>query len=161
MKETFLKRVQEIINYSFCNVMLLEQALTSRSYNNEHAESVCNRELEFYGDAVLYHYVARYLLLYGKGLSKSEIISVEGNLTDGRKAKIKNEFLAQRMDELGLSLLLQEMNLGNGEKTQKTYEQLNFKADVFEAIVGAVALDCEDDVEKLSALIEAMIFSKG
>ena len=62
-KENALKRLEEILGYTFTDKSLLENALTHSSYANENrsGRAVSNERLEFLGDSVLGMITAEYL----------------------------------------------------------------------------------------------------
>lgn len=93
-----LKYLEKKIKIKFKNVKLLQQALTHRSYINEHPQEKLthNERLEFLGDAVLELIVTEYLY---KTFDRSE-----GELTSLRASLVNTE---------SLSLLAQELDLNN------------------------------------------------
>ncbi len=135
MKKTEKNKIEEfekIIGVIFQNKELLKDALTHRSYVNEHKESKTHNErLEFLGDAVLELVVSDYL--YNKYLDRPE-----GELTSFRSALVKTESLADTATTLNIGeyLLLSKGEEDTGGRT-KNY----LLANTFEAIIGAMYLD--------------------
>jgi len=120
------------IGHAFRDARLLEEALTHRSYQNEHPESALHNErLEFLGDAVLGMIVAEALMQLAPDAS-------EGQLTLRRAALVNERTLARIAGELGLG---EALRLGRGEEKNNGREKPSILADAVEAVVGAVYLD--------------------
>ena len=121
------------LNLSFNNLNLLIEALTHRSYLNEHREYTGshNERLEFLGDAVLE--LATTDFLYKKFPAKPE-----GELTSYRAALVNTVSLAESAQALGINdyLLLSK---GEAKDTGRARDVI--LADAFEAIIGAIYLD--------------------
>ena len=142
MTKENLQEIQEIIGYSFKKPRLLQQAFIRRSYTQEHPDFQNNEVLEFIGDKVLDAAVIRHLAcICGKMNEKGEYISSynEGKLTDLKKRLVSKTMLAHRIDVLGLNKYL---IMGKGDCENNVQEDTSVKEDLFEAILGAVALDC-------------------
>ena len=111
---------------------LLEQALTHRSYINEHpGAGEDNERLEFLGDAVLGFLVGEFLYRRYKTLSEAQLTRLRSLLVDEQQ-------LAQLGKELGLGQL---MLLGRGAEKDRARESPSLLSDAFEAIIGAYFLD--------------------
>jgi ribonuclease-3 len=120
------------IGRAFRDPALLVEALTHRSYQNEHPEEPAHNErLEFLGDAVLGMIVAEALMRLAPDAS-------EGQLTQRRAALVNERTLAGVAAELGLGGALR---LGRGEEKNNGREKPSILADAVEAVVGAVFLD--------------------
>ena len=125
--------------------------------DEEHDGSYHNEVLEFYGDKALEFIVMKKLSEHygeltqnGKYSSKKN----EGKLTEIKKKLICKSMLASRIDQLGFA---EYILMGKSDKSQKIQNQESVKEDLFEAIVGAVAIDCEWDAEILEDIIDNMI----
>lgn len=120
------------IGVQFKDIKLLQQALTHRSYLNEHREYKLdhNERLEFLGDAVLELVVTEYLY---KNYSNPE-----GELTSWRAALVNGENLAQIAKSLGVEEYLM-MSKGEAKDTGRARQYL--LANATEAIIGAIYLD--------------------
>lgn len=118
---------------SFNNPSLLVEALTHRSYLNEHREysGSHNERLEFLGDAVLE--LAATDFLYKKFPAKPE-----GELTSYRAALVNTVSLAGSAQTLGVNDYLL---LSKGESRDTGRARDVILADAFEAIIGAIYLD--------------------
>ncbi len=84
----------------FQNLDLLQQALTHRSYLNEHRDYKLdhNERLEFLGDAVLELVVTKYLY--------NNYTEPEGDLTNWRAALVNGEMLAKVSKKMGVEEFL-------------------------------------------------------
>ncbi len=116
----------------FTDQKLLQQALTHRSYINEHGEAEHDNErLEFLGDAVLD-------FLVGDVLFQRFADMPEGQLTRLRAALVRTESLAQLAREIRLGDCLR---MGKGEEVSGGRDRVNNLCGAFEAVVGALYLD--------------------
>ncbi len=110
----------------------LLEALTHRTYAVEHALNYDNQRLEFLGDAVLEIIQTEYLFrLYPE--------APEGDLTKMRAALACEASLGAWARRLGLGSYLR---IGRGERDSGGAERESTLADLFEAILGALYLDC-------------------
>jgi ribonuclease-3 len=120
------------LGLTFNNPALLEEALTHRSYLNEHPEaSAHNERLEFLGDAVLE--LAATDFLFRKFPQKQE-----GELTSYRAALVNTSSLASVARTLGIGGMIR---LSKGEARDNGRARENILADAFEAVIGALYLD--------------------
>ncbi len=121
------------IGVSFKNLGLLTEALTHRSYLNEHREFAGNHNerLEFLGDAVLELATTRFL--FDKYPQKPE-----GELTAYRAALVNTVSLAESAQKLALGDYLL---LSKGEARDTGRARDVILADAFEAVIGALYLD--------------------
>ena len=130
-----LAEVEEKIGYTFKNPMLLMRAFTHNSYTNQKCKSYQN--LEFLGDSILDFIVAK--IFFKKFPDKSE-----GFLTRIRANVVSEKPLAEAIDLLNIA---HNMLVGVGEKKQNVSDLDSVKADLFEAIVGAIYIDSGDVAE--------------
>lgn len=109
---------------------LLRQALTHRSWLNEHPEEKIssNERLEFLGDAVLELVVTEFLF-------EKFPRETEGALTSLRASLVRTETLATIAQSLKLGELIL---LSHGEKISGGKENISLLANTFEAIIGAM-----------------------
>lgn len=120
------------LGVSFKNLDLLVEALTHRSYLNEHRTGGNHNErLEFLGDAVLELAVTRFL--FERFPTKPE-----GDLTAYRAALVNTVSLAETSELLGVNDMLL---LSKGERKDTGRARENILANAFEAILGAIYLD--------------------
>lgn len=121
------------LDLPFADLDLLREALTHRSYLNEHRDFVGNHNerLEFLGDAVLELAITDFL--YKKFPGKPE-----GELTSYRAALVNTVSLAETARNLGVSDFLL---LSKGEARDTGRARDVILANAFEAILGALYLD--------------------
>jgi ribonuclease-3 len=112
---------------------LLREAFVHRSYLNENLSEglESNERLEFFGDAVLSYVVAERLFLDCPTCD-------EGALTEWRGYLVKRDSLARFAVGLGIGDFLL---LGRGEEAAGGRFRAANLASLFEAVVGAIAID--------------------
>ena len=126
-----LGRAEDVAAHVFQRRALLLQALTHKSFLNEHETALGHNEvLELLGDAVLSLVVVEHLV----GASPD---AGEGHLTERRAAHVSTENLARASFSTGLADLLRT---GNGLRPNGQLSE-NLAADVVEAVLGAVFQD--------------------
>lgn len=152
-----IKDIQETIGYQFKNTRLLEQAFVRSSYANEHPGFEDNEKLEFFGDAALDYYVTRamysqFTKVTKDGQFKSE--KSEHLLTQIKSYNVDTDALAHYIELTGFQnyLLMSDSDLKNGVQNQHSV-----MADLFEAILGAVVVDCDWDYEIIKKVCHLMI----
>ena len=146
--------VQGQIGYTFKNPDLLLQAFTRRSYASENGGED-NEILEFIGDKALDLAVINLLVSeYGEIQEVFKSSLDEGELTKIKSRMVQKNTLAQRMDEMGFA---EHLFMGKGDMKNNIAEEPSVKEDLFEAIIGAVALDCNWDFAKICSVVEAML----
>ena len=126
--------LEALIGIEFKNKNLLKQALTHRSYLNEHhdCEVGHNERLEFLGDAVLEIIVTEFLYLNFSD-------KPEGELTNWRASLVNSKMLFQVAKELDFEKYLL---LSKGESRDKNSKARQYiLANSVEAIIGAIYLD--------------------
>ncbi len=152
-----LSFIQKQIGYEFKNKMLLQQAFIRRSYSQEHPNFKNNEVLEFIGDKALDFIIVRALAEYYGDYTKNDEYSSElkeGKLTEIKNQLVKGSMLASRINLFGFQDYL---IMGKGDRHNNIQEDSHVKEDLFEAIVGAVALDSDWDVEALDTAIGLML----
>lgn len=144
------KILEKHLGLSFNNLNLLIEALTHRSYLNEHREyeGSHNERLEFLGDAVLELTATDFL--YKKFPAKPE-----GELTSYRAALVNTVSLSASAQALGLS---EYLLLSKGEAKDTGRARDVILADAFEAIIGAIYLD--SGYENAEKFIAKNLFGK-
>lgn len=126
---------------------LYQEAFTHPSYVNEANKKVADYErLEFMGDAVLQLFVSEFIF-------KKFPRVPEGTLTTLRAKLVREESLARFARELGLGPYI---SLGIGEIKNGGRERDSVLANVFEAFMGAIYLDCGKD--SVLPMLEKTIF---
>jgi len=130
------------------NSDLFQEALTHRSYLNEHKEyqHPHNERLEFLGDAVLELVVTKYLF--------DHFDNPEGELTSFRAALVNGEMLGK----IGYDLGIQEFLLMSRGEAKDTGRARNYLvANAVESVIGALYIDQGYDAAK--DFIEKQIIS--
>ena len=124
---------EQRIKYKFKNKALLTQALTHRSYLNEHRDFGLghNERLEFLGDAVLE-------LVSTEFLYKNYPDKQEGELTSVRAAIVNTVSISDAARKLDIE---NELLLSRGEQKDKGRARQVILANAFEALIGAIYLD--------------------
>lgn len=129
---------------------LLQQALTHRSYINEHPDAGDHNErLEFLGDAVLN-------FLSGEFLFKRYPHKAEGELTPLRSALVDERQLARFAQALNIG---EQMRLGKGAEREGGRQNTNLLSSAFEAVVGAYFLDTNSDIAAVRAYMKPLFAS--
>ena len=128
-----LIELEKIIGYQFNNISNLKEAITHRSFANEHRSYGIkdNERLEFLGDAILDLIISKYLF------DKYPIMP-EGDLSKVRASIVCEGSLAKtaRGIDLGRFILL-----GKGEEMTGGRTRNSILADAFEAVTGAIFVD--------------------
>lgn len=166
MNNEDLTFIQDQIGYNFNNLDLLQQAFVRKSYAQENGGED-NEVLEFIGDKALDFVIVKLLSEhFGFYLSECDDYNTdedfnefcceysEGKLTQIKSNIVSKKTLAQKIDSLQFADYL---IMGVGDKKNKVYEQDSVKEDLFEAIIGAVALDSEWDMDAVQDVVEIML----
>lgn len=120
------KEIAESLGYRFHIQDLLDQALTHRSYSQQH-----NERIEFVGDSVLNCVIATLLYQRFPGLPEGQLSRLRANLVN-----------RETLHALALSLDLgAHLRLGEGEVRSGGNSRPSILADALEALFGAVYLD--------------------
>lgn len=139
----FLKDLN--INYRDYNQFL--EAFTHPSFSNEKKEKHGDYErLEFLGDAVLQFHVSKHIFELYPDIP-------EGQLTKLRSKLVREESLARFARSLKLASVIR---LGSGEERNGGRDRDSVLADVFEAFIGAVCLQCGHG--KVEEILEKNIY---
>lgn len=128
-----LALLEERIGYTFQDRRLLEQAVTHRSYLNEHPDWPLghNERLEFLGDAVLELVVTEYLYEHYPDRP-------EGEMTNWRAALVNANILSGITSEFDLNA---HMLLSRGEARDVGRARQYILANAIEALIGSMYLD--------------------
>lgn len=163
-----IQDVESKIKYHFKNSDLLLQAFTKISYAKQFGRE-SNEILEFIGDKVLdlmvikiltdqLGYMKSILDYYKPGMEPDEFcISGHHNEEDFNNIKqslVSNEHLESLIDKWNFApyLLLGDSDIHNDVASQK-----KAKADLFEAIIGAVTIDSNWDIDNLKRIVFTML----
>ena len=157
MKKFNYEKVESAIGYHFNNGRLLKQAFFRSSFAHENGRE-SNEVLEFIGDKVLDLAVMRILLeKYGKSNNGEEYF--KSNKQEGELTKIKSElvstgYLAGSFDALFLE---DYIYYGKSDLNNKVTDVMSVKEDVFEAIIGAIALDSNWNMDKIIKIVKKLL----
>ncbi|MBQ9805097.1 MAG: hypothetical protein IJW49_01115 [Clostridia bacterium] len=149
--------IQLHIGYTFKNRGLLCQAFTRKSYTEKNKNALNNEVLEFYGDKALDFIVMKKMSEYYGHIGAGELFSSsldEGKLTEIKKKLVCREMLASKVRELDFQ---HRLLMGKGDIEQRVWEQESVQEDLFEAILGAVAIDSGWNVDALTKVVERML----
>lgn len=133
---TSLDAFQLRIKYTFKNTLLLQEALTHRSFVYEYSlKTPDNERLEFLGDALIGSCVAQKLFdMYPD--------YPEGALSQIKSFLVSKKFLAMLAREIKLGKYLK---LGVGEEKNGGRNRVSLLGNGFEALAGALFLDSDYD----------------
>ncbi len=135
------------LGLSCTHTPLLEVALAHRSFAFERKGARNNERLEFLGDAVLGLVVTDMIFNWFPDLP-------EGDMAKLRSSTVNMAVLADVARSVGLG---DELFLGKGEELSGGRNKDSILADAFEAVLGALYLDC--GLDETAALIERLFSS--
>lgn len=161
-----LECIQQIIGYKFNNEDLLKQAFVRRSYAIENG-GLDNQVLELIGDRVLDLIIVRILTITygtimetnginGYALDRKEYFKYklkEGDFSIIKQELVEGKFLSNCIKGLGLHNYLK---IGKSE-LESIKNNDSASEDLFEAILGAVALDCDWDIPTITYVTDVML----
>lgn len=166
MDNNDLATIEEQLDYKFKNSDLLQQAFVRRSYSQEHGGEN-NEILEFIGDKILDVLVVKFLdSHFGFLLSDCDDFDSseefneyacdlnEGELTKLKAKMIQRKTLAHRIDLFNFADYL---IMGKGELKNNAQNQDSVKENLFEAILGAVAIDSDWNFKQLESVFEILL----
>ena len=126
-------KLEEKLEYSFNDPILLKNALTHSSYANENrAEGIPNNErLEFLGDSVLGFVTAKHLY------------SMKPTISEGKMTRLRAELVCEKsLHEVAKELSLGDyLRIGKGEERSGGRQRASILADAVEAVIAAIFLD--------------------
>ena len=129
-------KILKKLDIPYHNTEFYLTAFTHTSYANEY-NTVSYERLEFLGDAVLELIISEYLYKVCE--------EPEGKMTKLRSSYVCENALYEYSCLLGLN---NEIRLGKGEEERDGKHNKTIVADVFEAFIGAMFLDCGFEVVK-------------
>ncbi|HCJ45728.1 MAG: ribonuclease III [Candidatus Moranbacteria bacterium] len=134
-----LEQLKKKLVIDIVNPDLFEEALTHRSYLNEHKtyKHPHNERLEFLGDAVLELVVTKYLF--------DNFKNPEGDLTSFRASLVNGDMLGKIGHELGLQDFLL---MSRGETKDTGRARTYLVANAMESVIGALYMDQGYDAAK-------------
>ena len=134
----FRKNIESQLDYEFKDPLLLDQALTHKSYtysSTVNEKQGHNERLEFLGDAVIG-------LSVGFWLMKKYPSIDEGSLSRMRANLVREESLSENALSLGIDKGLQ---LSKGEEKSGGTKKPRLLASAYEALIGALFLEAGYD----------------
>ncbi|GMI74152.1 RNASEIII-LIKE 2, RNAse THREE-like protein 2 [Hibiscus trionum] len=142
LEPSTIAAVEEILNYTFKDKRLLEEALTHSSCR----ESISYDRLEFLGDAALGLMVATYFFRLEPKLNSDRLSRL-------REKSVRNERLTYVAARLGLYLYVRTNDTAKpiveDDHGNLTIRSPYILADIVEALAGAVYVDLDFDSAKL------------
>ncbi len=125
-------KLLNLLNISFKDPRILQQAFYHRSYLNEVKLDIkSNERLEFLGDSVLSLCVSEFIF-------SERLEDAEGDLTNLRAYIVQTKSLAQAAKKLDLGSYL---HLSKGEELGGGRENPQLLANTYEALLGAIYID--------------------
>ncbi len=152
-KAKIRKLIQEKTGYRIKSDYILCQAFRRRSFCAEE-DGKSNEMLEFIGDQVLSYYVVKIISDRCGSLNIEGDYSFrirENDLTSLKQELVSNEVFAEIIDDWAISDYL---IVGISDEKNQVNRQLKVKADLFEAIIGAIAIDSKWDSTVLEAAVK-------
>ncbi len=152
------EKIQEKTGFSL-KLRFIQQALTRSSFAHRYGGE-SNENLEFIGDTVLGYHVVRQLCLhysatYTDDDGQNYIFRAHEKDFTALKGKIvSNQQLAEIMEDWGLCqyLLVDQCDIDN-----KIDQQEKIKADLFEAIIGAIAVQANWNEQTMETVIKKVL----
>lgn len=151
--------IKEKIAYSFKNRYLLIQAFTRKSFAFEHDGFEDNEILEFYGDQLVNTAMTKWLYDSYSTIpdtSKDDFFysaKNEAELTKIRANYVNKSALAHCIDILGLEHYLL---IGNSDEKNEVWRNEKVRCDLFESIIGAIAVDSGWDYKQIENSCKTM-----
>jgi ribonuclease-3 len=144
--------IQEKTGYCIRSNCALSQAFRRRSFCAEQ-EGKSNEMFEFIGDQVLSYYVVKIFSDRCCSLNIEGDYSFrirENDFTSLKQELVNNEMLASIIDDWGISKYL---IVGQNDEKNQVDQQTKVKADLFESIIGAIAIDSKWDPSVLETAV--------
>lgn len=136
--------IKEKTGYIIKDSIILNQVFRRSSFATETGQN-SNEIFEFIGDQVLSFYVVKIVSKRCGSLSLTDDYTFrirENRFTQIKQALVNNENLAKIIDEWDIAKYLL---LGSSDIKNEVGKELKVKADLFEAIIGAIAVESEWD----------------
>jgi dsRNA-specific ribonuclease len=160
MEQKVVETIEKAIGYDFRSKALLEQAFTRKSFANEEG-GPDNELLEFVGDEALDLTITRMLLrFFSTRGSNGEFLALvnEGGFTKIKQQYVDCQALSGYMDKLGLA---QYLRMGKSDIAGHVEQKMSVKEDLYEAIIGAIAIDSDFDPLALAHSVQIMDGNNG
>lgn len=154
------KIIKERTGYLIKSSSILNQVFRRSSFAAETGQN-SNEIFEFIGDQVLSFFVVKIISERCGSLSLTDDYTFrirENKFTQIKQALVNNESIAKIIDEWDIAKYL---ILGNSDIKNEVSKEPKVKADLFEAIIGAIAIESEWNAEILeSAIFKALDIEK-
>lgn len=150
------KIIYEKTGYYIRGNCLLSQIFTRRSYSAEQGGEN-NEILEFIGDHILSYYVVKIIANHYGALNSDceyKFRVRENNFTALKQELISNKTLAKIIDEWAIA---EYLIVGKNDYLNEVDQQVKVKADLFEAILGAIAVGSKWNPEVLEKAVNQML----
>lgn len=144
--------IRDSTGYFISNRSILTQIFRRSSFAAETGRS-SNEIFEFIGDQVLDFYVVKIIAKRCGSLGITDDYTFricENRFTQIKQALVNNEALAKIIDEWGIAKYLL---LGRSDINNNVVKELKVKADLFEAVIGAIAVESNWDPEILERVV--------
>jgi dsRNA-specific ribonuclease len=156
MEAKDIKKIEQKLGYTFKNKKLLEQAFTRSSFTEENGGEN-NEVLELWGDGIAKVVVEKTLSEKYSQITKEGEYATRfsvGELSEFVNMLVCNQVWAECITRLELQTYLR---MGKGEIKNKQQNQESVKANLFEAIVGAVGIDSQWDFKQAEKVVLKML----
>lgn len=144
--------IREKTGYAIVSNCLLSQAFRRRSWCAEN-DGKSNEMLEFIGDHVLSYYTVKIISDRCASLNIEGDYSFrihENSFTAFKQELLSNASFAAIIDDWAI---VDYLIVGRSDEANRVDQEQKVKADLFEAIIGAIALDCKWDPSVLEAVV--------
>ena len=157
MKRFNYEKVESAIGYHFNNGKLLKQAFFRSSFAHENGRE-SNEVLEFIGDKVLDLAVIRILLEKYSKLDNEKAYfkssKQEGELTQIKSNLVSTHYLAKCFNKLDIDEFIY---FGKNDLNNNVIDVASVKEDVFESIIGAIALDSNWNMKIIIGIVKRLL----
>lgn len=136
--------IEEKTGYCIQERGVLSQAFRRRSYCVEHSGK-SNEMFEFLGDQILSYYAVKIISERCVSMNVEGDYSSrmrENHFTSLKQELVSNEALAEIIDDWGIA---EYLIVGKSDEKNQVDQQSKVKADLFESIIGAIAIDSKWD----------------
>ena len=157
MNQEDMRRIEETVEYEWDNKALLVQAFTTVAHANENPDAVHNGILEHGGDKSLEMTVHHAIMIHRTRIDKKgRLVSKydKHGMSILEDRIVNNQHIAQRMRILGLN---QYLIMSRGEELNHEENSDSILSKLFEAIIGAVAVDSGYDLITVSRVVLRMM----
>ena len=150
--QTLRSIIDDKTGYAIRDEGLLSQAFRRRSFCAVHGGK-SNEMLEFIGDRAVSYYAVQFFAGRCCVLNvrmEHSFCMREDRMNDVMERLVNNEAFAKIIDEWGVAPYL---IVGQSDLDNRVDQEVKVKADLFEAIIGAIALDCSWNEEILRSVV--------